>query len=453
MNIVIIGLGKYGRFLTEQLVKENHDIIVIDSNPSNVEEMVNSFDVKGIVGNGASYLVQEEAFVNKTDLVVAVTSTDEVNILCCLVSKKLGAKQTIARIRNPEYALQAQVMRNELGISMTVNPDYNTALEIFRTIRFPSAINVESFANGKLNLVKIKVTKDSLLNGKSLIQIQEKCKTHILFSAIERQDEVIIPNGSTVLQEDDYVYISVSAREINSSFKKLKIIQDKVKDAMIIGGGKITFYLANLLIENGISVKIIESDKEICDHLSELLPKALILKGDGTHQNLLLSEGLENVDALVTLTGMDEVNIMISSSAKETMCKKIITKISNSNYENVIEHYGLYSVVNPKELFANNIIRYARGMNKASDRGSEFKTLYRLVNNKVEASEFFISKETKYTSIPLKDLKLKKNVLIAGIIRKNKVIIPSGLDTLEPLDSVIVVTSSYLVKDLQDIMG
>lgn len=450
MNIVIIGLGKYGIFLTEQLSKENHDIVVIDSKQELVDEVVNQFDVKGYVGNGASYVTQKEAFLDKPDLVIAVTSTDEVNILCCLVSKKLGVKQTIARIRNPEYALQAQIMTNELGISMTINPDYNTALDIFRIIRFPSAITVESFANGKVNLVEIKVESNSKLVGKSLMQIQEKCNTHFLVCSVERGDKVFIPNGSFVLEEGDYVYITVSAREVNNSFKKLDIIQNKVKSAMIIGGGKITFYLASMLLDNGISVKIVENDPQICNHLAEQLPKTLILKGDGTNQKMLMSEGLEDVDALVTLTGMDEINIMISTSAKSVNCKKVITKVSNNNYEAILDITGLDSVISPKELFADNIIRYVRGMNKK--RGSEFKTLYRLVGNKVEASEFLISKETKYTSIPLKDLNLRKNVLLACIIRSGKVIIPNGNDTLEPLDSVIVVTSDFIVNDLIDIM-
>lgn len=450
MDIVIIGLGKYGIYLTEQLSKENHDIIVIDTQREVIEEVVNLYDVKGFVGNGASYLTQEEASINKADLLIATTSTDEVNILCCLVAKKLGIKQTIARIRNPEYALQAQMMQNELGISMTINPDYNTALEIFRTIRFPSALTVESFANGKVDLVEIKVTKDSLICGMSLMQIKEKYQTQTLFCAVERDDKVIIPNGSFVLEENDYVYITASPKEMNNAFKKLNMIKNKVKDVMIIGGGKITYYLASMLLDNGIDVKIIDNDKNICKALSEALPKALIIKGNGTDQNLLLSEGISSTDVLVTLTGMDETNIIISTYAKNMGCKKVITKVTNGNYDLILDATGLDSIVAPKDLFASNIIRYVRGMKKS--RGSEFKTLYRLVNNKVEASEFFISKATKYTSIPLKDLNLKKNVLLACIIRKNKVIIPIGTDTLEPLDSVVIITSDFVVNDVSDIL-
>ena len=451
MKIVIVGLGKYGTLLTDHLSKENHDIIVIDSNAKVIEEVVNQYDVKGYVGNGASYLTQENAGVSKFDLLIATTSTDEVNILTCLVAKKIGIKQTIARVRNPEYSLQAQMMQNELGISMTVNPDYNTALEIFRTIRFPSALTVESFANGKVDLVEFKIDKDSLVSNKSLIEIKDKYKTNLLFCAVVRDDEVIIPNGNFVLQKGDYVYITVSARETSSSFKKLKMFKQKSKTAMIIGGGKITYYLAQMLLDNGIAVKIIEKDYDRCIALSQAFPKALVLHGDATHHNLLLSEGVGEMDALVTLTGQDETNIILSTYAKECGCNKVITKITNGSYDLVLEKTGLESIVEPKELFANNIIRYARGMKNT--RGSEFKTLYRLVDNKVEASEFFVPKPAKYTSIPLKDLKIKKNVLLACIIRKNKVIIPSGLDTIEPLDSVIIVSSSYVIKDVNDILG
>jgi trk system potassium uptake protein TrkA len=450
MNIVIVGMGKYGTLLTSHLSKENHDIVVVDTNAKVIEEVVNKYDVKGYVGNGASYVTQENAGLNKFDLLIATTSTDEVNILTCLVAKKLGIKQTIARVRNPEYSLQAQMMQNELGISMTINPDYNTALEIFRTIRFPSALTVESFANGKVDLVEIKIEKDSLLNGKSLIEIKEKYKTNLLFCSVVRGEDVFIPNGNFILQEDDYVYITVSARSTTSAFKKLKIFKQKPKTVMIIGGGKISYYLVQLLIDNGIAVKIIEKDYSRRLELSQSFPEALVLNGDATHHELLLSEGVGEMDAFVTLTGQDETNIILSTYAKECGCEKVITKITNGSYDLILEKTGLESVVEPKELFANNIIRYARGM--TSSRGSEFKTLYRLVDNKVEASEFFISKPAKYTSVPLKDLKIKKNVLLACIIRKNKVIIPSGLDTIEPLDSVIVVSSDFVIKDVNDIL-
>ena len=450
MNIAIVGLGKYGTLLTSHLAKENHDIIVIDTNPSIVEDVINQYDVKGFVGNGASYLTQEDAGIHKFDLLIATTSTDEVNILTCLVAKKLNIKQTIARIRNPEYALQAQTMQRELGISMTINPDLNTATEIFRSIKFPSALTVESFANGKVDLVEMKIESDSLLAGKTLQEINEKYGAKVLFSAVSRGEEVIIPSGNFELKVGDYVYITASSRETSNAFKKLKMLKNKAKTAIIIGGGKITYYLTQMLLEAGIAVKIIEKNKERCKSLAESFPKALVLHGEATNHNLLLSEGLNTADVLVAVTGQDETNIVVSTFAKEEGCKKVITKITNGSYDMILEKTGLECVVEPKELFANNVIRYVRGMKNS--RGAEFKTLYRLVDNKVEAAEFFISDKAKYTSKPLKDLKMKKNVLLAAIRRKNKVIIPSGLDTIEPLDSIIIVSKDLEINDVGDIL-
>ena len=450
MKIAIVGLGKYGTLLTEQLSKENHDIVVIDTDPKVIDNVVNQYDVKGYVGNGASYVTLQDADIKKFDLLLATTSTDELNILCCLVAKKLQITQTIARIRNPEYALQAQMMQNEFGISMTINPDYNTALDIARSIRFPSAITVEDFSNGKVDLVEIKIDKSSKMNGLSLIQINNKYKTQLLVCAVRRGEEVIIPNGNFVIQEGDYAYITVSAKGIGTTFKKLNMFKNKVKSAMIIGGGRITYHLATMLLNDGIDVKIVDRNEEVCKSLSQLLPEALILHGDANDQKFLLSEGVDKVDVLVSLTGMDETNIIVSSFAKTIGVEKVITKVSNGHYDTILNQMGLDCIIAPKEIFADQIIRYVRGIK--SNRGSEFKTLYRLVNNKVEAAEFFISKPTKYTSKCLKDLNIKKNILLACIIRGNKVIIPGGLDTIEPLDSVIVVSSDNVVKDVNDIL-
>ncbi len=450
MNIVIAGIGKFGRELVEHLSKENHNIIIVDTKSSIIEDVVNQYDVLGYCGNGASYLTQLNANVNKADLLIATTSTDETNILCCLVAKKLGVKQTIARIRNPEYALQAQLMSNELGISMTLNPDLDTAREIFRILRFPSALKVESFANGKVDLVEIKIEKDSLLNNRSLVEIRDKYQVKILVCAVKRDDEVIIPKGDFKLLEGDYVYITSGTKELAQAFRKLKLFKDKLKSSLIIGGGKITYYLASLLIEEGISVKIIERNKDTCKQLSDTLSEALILNGDGTNQKLLLEEGVDKVDSLITLTGMDETNIIISTFAKNLNCNKVITKVNNTNYDLILKNVGLDCVISPKEIFSSHIIRYVRGMGK--QRGSEFKTLYRLVGNKVEALEFVIPRKTAFTSVPLKNLRIKNNFLLACIIRENKVIIPSGMDTLEPLDSVIIVTHDAQVNDISDIL-
>lgn len=450
MKIIIAGAGKFGKELVRQLSQEKHNIIVIDNRPDVIEEVVNEYDVMGFCGNGASYQTQLDASVKKADLFVATTGTDEANILCCLVAKKLGVKQTIARVRNPEYALQAKIMSEELGVTLTLNPDLDTAREIFRILRFPSAIKVDSFAKGKVDLVEIKLEKDSVMVDKPLIEIREKYQVKILICAVKRGDQVIIPNGYFILQEGDYVYITGETKELTSAFRKLKLFKNRLKSAMIVGGGKITYYLASLLIDNGISVKIIENKKDVCKQLSETLKGALIIHGDATNQKLMLEEGVETVGSLITLTGMDETNIIVSTFAKGLTKNKIITKVNNPNYDVILNSVGLESVVSPKDIFCSHILKHARGM--GNNKGSEFKTLYRLVNNKVEALEFAIPKKTKYTSIPIKDLHIKNNYLLACIIRDNRVIIPNGLDTLEPLDSVIIVTTNTSVKDVSDIL-
>lgn len=451
MNIIIAGIGKFGRELVSNLSKENHNIVVIDTKASAVEEMVNQYDVKGICGNGASYSILKDASTNKADLFIATAGSDELNILSCMVAKKLGAKQTIARLRNPEYASQAQLMTNELGINLTLNPDLDTANEIFRIMRFPSAIKVETFANGKVDLVEIKVEKGSILANKSLIEISNKYDVKILVCAVVRDNQVFIPKGNFILHENDYVYLTAAPKDLKNAFKKLKLFKDKLKSSIILGGGRITHYLANLLIDNGISVKILEKDIKVCESLCDSIPEALIVHADGTNQRALIEEGIENVDSVITLTGMDETNIIVSSFVKNFNTSKVITKVNNTNYESILSHIGLESVVSPKDIFASHIIRYVRGMENT--RGSEFKTLYRLLGDKVMALEFVIPKTTKYTSIPLKDLKMKGDHLLACIIRENKVIIPSGKDTLEPLDSVVIITTNSKVKDLSDILG
>jgi len=449
MDIVIVGIGKFGKELTANLSKENHNITIIDNKPSIIESVVNQYDVMGYCGNAASYTTQKEAYVNKADLFIATTSSDETNILCCLVAKKLGVKRTIARIRNPEYATQVQLMQNELGISLTLNPDLDTAHEIYRTIRFPSAVKVESFANGKVDLVETVVTKDSLICNKSLAEIKEKYKVNILVCAVMRDDKVVIPNGTFVLKENDYVYICSSARSKTNAFKKLKLFKTNLKSAMIIGGGRVTFYLARLLLNSGISVKIIDKNDDICKSLSDTFPEALIIHGDATNHQLLEEEGIATTDAFVTLTGLDETNIILSSYAKNKNCDKVITKVNNPSFDVILNSVGLDSIASPKEIFTNHIITYTRGMEKSLD--SEFKTLHRLVENEVEALEFNILKETKYTSTPLKNLKIKPGFLLASIIRENKVIIPSGNDTLEPLDSVVIVTTNKNIRDMSEI--
>ena len=449
MNVIIAGAGKFGSLLTKHLAQEKHDVIVIDKNPNVINELVNEYDVKGFCGNGANYDTLIDAECQKADLFIAATSGDEVNIFSCLVAKKLGAKQTIARVRNPEYAKQVLLMNKELGISMTVNPEYDTAKEISRILRFPSALKVETFANGKVDLVEIKLDYKSPLIDNTLSSIHAKHKVTVLVCAVKRGDKVYIPNGDFVLEAGDNVYITADSKEIVKLFRRLNILKERSKRIMIVGGGRITHYLAKELSETNTYTKIIDVDLNRCKDLSEKYEDITVINGDATNQRLLLEEGLPSMDALVSLTGMDETNIIISTFANAYNIDKVITKVNNSSYNMILDRIGLECIVSPKEISSNNIIRYVRGIE--SGRGSEFKTLYRFVDNKVEAIEFFIPSKTEYTSIPIKDLHFKDNVLLACINRQNDVIIPQGKDTIEPLDNIIIFTTNSLIKDAKDI--
>ena len=449
MNIIINGAGKIGRAVAEHLSGEGHNITVIDTNPKVVEEVVNDYDVRGIFGNGAVLSVLKEADADKADLLISVTPSDELNVMSCLVAKKMGTKQTIARVRTPDYSQQVYMMREELGLSMAVNPDYDAALEISRILRFPSAVKVDSFANGKVDLVEIKLDENSPLIGKSLLDIHERYQIRVLVCAVCRGDDVFIPKGDFELQAKDEVYITASPTEITKLFKKLNILKEKTRNVMIIGGSRIAYYLSGELEELGVKVKIVERDASRCEFLSGKISNALIINADGTDQKSLMEEGLDKMDALISLTGFDEENIIIAMNAKEKGVGTIIAKVNNTSYSNILDAVGIESVITPKDITTNHIIRYVRGME--SSQGSEFRTLYRLVDNKVEALEFYIPFETNYTNIPLKDLKTKNNMLLACIIRNNQVIIPNGNDSIQPFDTVIIVTTTP-IKDVEDIL-
>ena len=448
MKIIVIGDGKVGKTIIEHLANEGHDLIVIDNDPKVIEECVNTYDVRGICGNGANYDTQLEAGVDTSDLVIAVTNSDELNILCCLVAKKIGTKQTIARVRNPEYNGQIYHMIDELGLSMVVNPEYDAAHEISRILRFPSAIKIESFAQGKVDLVEIKLDESSPLVGKSLTSIHEKYQITVVICAVLRDDKVYIPRGDFILQPGDEIYITASPLEITKLFKKLNILKEKIKDVIIVGGGKITYYLALQLDKLGIKLKIIEKDYNRCLALSEAFPNAIVIHGDGTNQTLLMDEGLDSTDALVSVTGIDEENIIMSMFANTRHIDKIVTKVNRDIYGNILEIAGLDTIISPRDIAIGNIVRHVRGME--TERGSEFRTLYKLVNNRVEALEFYISKDADYLNIPLKDLNINSNTLIASIIRNGQVIIPNGNDVILESDTIIVV-STLQIKDVSGV--
>lgn len=450
MKIVVIGDGKVGRAIVEHTCREGHEVIVIDKNPKVIEDLVNIFDVGGICGNGACIDILESARVDKADLVVAATSRDEINMLACLIAKKLGAKATIARVRSYEYNHQIDLMREALGIYMTINPELETANEIMNIVNFPEANRVDTFANGNVDLVELFIPENSPLIGLSLANIHTKYQVKILVCAVQRGDEVFIPTGNFTFQAKDKIHITASRDMVKTFLNKLGLIETKLKDILIIGGGKVTVYLADQLIKNKYNVKIIEKDYERCRELSEILPHAAIIHGDGTDQLILEEEGIDSCDAIICLTNLDEENIIISMYAHKKEVTKIITKVNKSSFAGLIETIGVASVISPKEITASRIISYVRATSNI--HGSNIVKLYKLVNNRVEAIEFIAKDNSKVLNKCLKDLKLKKNVLIASIIRNNEVIIPSGMDMIFAGDSVIVVTTSQLLDDLNEIL-
>lgn len=451
MEIVVIGCGKVGTTLVEHLAMEGHNVVVIDTNQKNIEEIVNIYDVMGICGNGAIYDIQVEAGVNKADLFIAVTSADEVNLISCLIAKKLGAKNLIARVRNPDYASQISFMRDGLGINLMINPEKAAANEIARILKFPSALRVDTFAKGHVDLAEIKVRKNSKLVGVSLSDLNRRFKTSVLICALQRQQKVYIPDGRFSLEEGDKVHITASHKDLEKFMISAGIYERKIKSVMIIGGSRIAFYLAKQLTEIGMSVKIIENDEKRCEKLSSILPKADIINGDGTDQKVLLEEGIEYVDACVSMTGIDEENVIISMYAAKCNVSKVITKVNRLSIINMLDSIGIESVISPKDITANEIVRYVRAKENKGDSGIE--TLYKIVDKKVEALEFIARNNISFLGVPLKRLKTKENLLVAGIMRENKLIVPSGEDFIQEGDSVIIVTTNSFLTSLEDILA
>ncbi len=452
MNIIIVGDGKVGRTLTEYLSNEGYDVTVIDKNPKVVESVVNLYDVKGVCGNGANYEALIEAGAEKADLLIAATSSDEVNVLSCLMAKKIGTTNTIARVRNPEYAKQLVFLREELGLSMIVNPEFEAARDIARVLRFPSAIKLETFSKGRVDLAEIRIPENGHLAGKKLSELYKVCREKILICAVQRGDEVVIPDGNFVIEPGDHIHMTGSHGALASFFKAIGMFKEKSKHVLVVGGGKIAYYLAKHMADTGIDMKIIEQDEERCVELSEALPRATVICGDGTDHAVLKEEGLLDSDACVVLTGIDEENIVVSLYAKSKGVDKVITKIDRASFAAMAEIVGVDCHVSPKFITANRIVRYVRAMQDSGE--SSMKTLYKIVNNQVEALEFAVEQKSFFTDVAIKELKTKKGMLFASIIRRGKVIIPGGDDHLEVGDSVIIITTTNgYVKNLEDIFA
>lgn len=449
MKIVIIGVGKIGRTVLANLSKEDHTITIIDEDKDKVEGLIEKYDVFGVVGNGACMDIQYEANVKSADLVIALTNSDELNILACLVAKKIGAPNTVARVRNPDYRKQILDMKDELGISMILNPEMETADEIFNLINLPSVAQIEHFARGRVTLVAIVVEKGCSLIGETLISAGKKFHTKVLICAVQRKDKVYIPTGNFVIEEGDKIHFTSDANSLGEFLTEINLVKSPLKNVMIVGGGNIGYYLADELSKKKYHVKLVENDKSRAEDMAKLLPKVTVVYGDGTKHDLLLEEGIESMDAFVTLTGIDEENIIVSVFASKQHVRKIITKIDRDELFSILDEMGIYNNVSPKDIIAAQVLRYIRAL--ANKRGSNIITLYRLVNNQVEALEFSAKTKERFYNTPLKDLKIKSNCLIACIIRDNEVVIPNGNSCIQYGDNVIVVTTYKNFDDLTDI--
>lgn len=450
MNIVIVGMGKIGFALAQELAKEKHDIIAIDEKQDILTKATEEIDVSGICGSATNAEILSEAGIEKTDLLIAVTSNDEVNLLCCLLAKKMGASSTICRVRNPEYNRTIGYIKDELGLSMVVNPEREAAFEMLRIIENPFAENVESLMNGQVRLFSFSVEEHSILCGHSIQEVFSKTKSSALICAVERDSQVYIPFGNFEFQQGDTVTAITFAKSLPVFLKEMHMTNTHIKNVIIVGGGTTAFYLAHQLAENKANVKIIENDLKRAEYLSNALPKVEVINADGTDYAVLKEQGLESVDALCCLTGIDEENVMTSLFAKGFDSKiKTITKINRAELEKVVKPFELGSLVSLKQLSVNLILQYVRALQNSI--GSNVITLYKLVSDKVEALEFKVSESSKLKGIPLELLKIKENVLIACINRGGKVIMPRGSDTLEAGDSVIIVTTTSGFDDLDDI--
>jgi len=450
MKIIVVGDGKVGLTLTEQLSKEEHDIVVIDKNPTVLQNSQETFDVMVVPGNGASRQVLLEAGAQDADLVIAATSADEINLLCCLTAKKLGCAHTIARVRNPEYAGQLVFLKDELGLSMVINPEATAAREMFQILQFPSFLNRDRFAKGRVEIVELKVEKGCTIIGKYLHELHENAKVKVLVCAVERGEQVYIPSGNFKIEEGDKIHVTAETRDLTKLIHYLGIPLPKMRDVVIVGGSRLGYYLANMLIQSGVKVKIIEIDYERCLQLSELLPKALIINGDGCQQKLLNEEVYGKADAVISLLNIDEVNLVISMYAKKLGVPKVIAKIDRIEYMNVFKSFTEESFISPKNLICNDVLRYVRAVGNSGE--GSMLTLYRLIGNQVEAIEFLAGKDTHFLGVPFSKVPMRPNLLIASIRRDDRTIFPTGSDCIQLGDRVLIVTTeSGRFYELNDI--
>ncbi|AZP04058.1 Trk system potassium transporter TrkA [Jeotgalibaca ciconiae] len=449
MKIVIAGGGKVGSVLCTELSTEEHDIILIEKNETILDSLINKNDISGIVGNGASYDIQQEAGVDTCDLFIAVTPQDELNMIACILAKKLGARYTIARVRNPEYSSHFEYVRERLGVNMMINPEFESARSISRIIKFPTVLSVQSFANNQVELIEVEVHESSVLANLSLNDFRRQYG-NVLVCAIQRGEELIIPSGSDELRDGDNVYVMGDKQVIRKFYKTVRPHKNNINSVLIIGGGRITYYLIGLLKEYRMDIKVIEQNQEIAEQLSAAYPEIEVILGDGTDQEILQQEGIDNYHAFVSLTGVDEENIIASLYAAQQDVNKVITKVNRELLLRIFDTLGMESIITPKRVIANSILRFVRSL--GNPYVSDVEALYRIADNAAEAIQFKVKATSKVKNIPLEKLRTKSGILIAYIIRDHQLLIPSGQDEIKENDHVIVITKEKKFDDIDDIL-
>ncbi len=452
MRVIIVGCGKIGTTILEDLVNEGHEVVALDSNPATLAEVTNIYDVIGVCGNGVDYEPLEEAGAGKAELLVAVTGSDEFNMLSCHIARQMGVKHTIARIRKPEYNDQSLGhLRQYLNLSMAINPELLTAQELFKILKLPSALTVETFSRRNFEMIEVVLRHDSALIGHPLIQLRKAYSAKFLVCVVQRGENVYVPDGNFVLQEGDRIGITATPNEIHKFLRQIGVIQKQAKSVMILGASRTAYYLAKMLLDNGTAVKVVDINRERCEEFAALLPQAVVIKGDGTQQELLLEEGMGSVDAFVSLTGMDELNILISFFANVQRVPKVIAKVNHHELACMAEKLGLECTISSKRIIADVLTRYARALKNSE--GSNVETLYKLMDGKAEALEFRVGADFKGCDVPLKDLSLKPDILITGILRGRKTaILPSGDDVIRVGDKVVILAAGKRLDDLSDIL-
>ena len=451
MNIIVVGCGKIGVTMLESLVAEGHDVTAVDTDPDVITELTNIHDVMGVCGNGADCEPLEEAGVAKADLLLATTGSDEVNMLSCFVARRMGAKHTIARIRKPEYNDRSlHFMKQQLGLAMAINPEQLAADELYNILKLPSAAKVETFSRRNFEMIELRLKNDSPLLGVPLRELRTRVAAKFLICLVQRGNEVYIPDGEFVLEGGDRIGLMAAPSEIHKLLRAMGLLQKQARNVMILGGSRIAYYLAKTLTGAGNDVKIIEMDRELCEELCESLPKAVVIHGDGAQQELLVEEGLRNMDAFVALTGMDEENILLSVFASAQNVPKVISKVNREELGALAERLGLECIVSPRKIIADVVVRYARALQNSI--GSDIETLYTLADDRVEAVEFLVREDFRALDKPLKEVSLRPNILIAGIIRERRPLIPTGDDVIRAGDRVVVMAADRRLRNLDDIL-